>query len=96
MSTLGPDRAIKSRTEHKCDLCGLRIRRGATYVYREGVEGREHWRMRMHFVCEAATDKWSQIDWECGLDPLDFRRYELDLRRGTVLNIVTEMLKGIK
>lgn len=79
MPTIGPDRIVKSRKEHKCDLCGRRIRRGATYVYREGVEGREHWRMKMHPVCEHKTEVWGIEDWEIAFDAADFRHYELDL-----------------
>jgi hypothetical protein len=96
MPTLGPDRTIKARKEHRCDLCGLRIRKGATYVYREGVEGRDHWRMRMHPSCEAATHDWDTEERECNTDPANFRYYELYLRRGTVLNIAAEILGGGK
>ena len=96
MTTLGPDRTIKSRKEHRCDLCGLRIRRGATYVYREGVDGREHWRLRMHPVCDDVTSDWDPMLWEYLCDPADFRNYELDLRRDTVLNIAAEILRGGK
>ena len=96
MPTLGPDRIVKARKEHKCDLCGLRIRKGATYVYREGAEGGEHWRLRMHPVCEDATHDWDDINWEIAFDAIDFRCYELDLRRGTVLAIAAEILRGGK
>jgi hypothetical protein len=96
MPTIGTDRTIRARKEHKCDLCGLRIRKGATYVYREGVEGREHWRLRMHPVCDDATADWDPILWECLGDHADFRHYELDLQPHTVLNIVAEILGGWK
>lgn len=96
MPTLGPDRTIRARTDHRCDLCGLRIRRGATYVCREGVDGGDHWRLRMHPVCDDATRDWDEIAWECNLDAVDFRYYELDLNRGTVLNIAAEILGGGK
>ena len=88
------DRIVKARKKHKCDLCGLRIRSGATHVLREGVEGREHWRMRMHPVCEDATSDVDYVEWESLFDAIDFRYYELYLRRGTVLNIVAEILRG--
>jgi hypothetical protein len=96
MPTLGTDRIIKARKQHACSLCGLRIRKGATYVYREGVEGRDHWRLRMHFVCDDATSDWDPMLWEYLCDPADFRNYELDLRHGTVLSLVAEILRGGK
>jgi hypothetical protein len=96
MPAIGHDRTIKARKEHRCDLCGLRIRRGATYVYREGVEGREHWRLRMHPVCDDATADWDYQEWETNIDAADFRYHELYLRRGTVLNIAAEILRGWK
>ena len=96
MATLGPDKIVKARKEHRCSLCGLRIRKGATYVYREGVEGRHHWRMKMHPVCEDATHDWDYTEWEIVLDPIDFRYHELYLRRNTVLNVVSEILRGGK
>jgi len=94
MPTIGPDRVIKARKQHKCDLCGLRIRKGATYVYREGVEGKEHWRLRMHPVCDNVTSRWDYVDWESMSDELDFRQYDLGLTSGTVLRIVAEILRG--
>ena len=96
MPTLGPDRVIKARKEHRCSLCGLRIRRGATYVFRQGVEGREHWRMRMHAVCDDATSRWDYVDWESMSDEADFRHYDLGITSGTVLRIVAEILRGRK
>ena len=96
MPTLGPDRIIKARKEHRCSLCGLRIRKGATYVFREGVEGKEHWRLRMHFVCDDATSDWDWFEWETRGYPEDFRNYVLDLRPGTVMRIVAEVLGGGK
>ena len=82
MPATQPDRIVKARTEHKCSLCGLRIRRGATYVLREGADGPFHWRFRMHLVCEAATKDWDWIDWEEWKpgDEADFRRHVLELR----------------
>lgn len=92
MSAVQPDKICKARTEHECSLCGLRIRKRATYVYRAGVDGNRHWKMRMHPVCEDATRRWGLEDWETGCDAVDFRWHELYLRRGTVLNIVAEIL----
>ena len=96
MPTLGPDKIIKARKEHTCSLCGLRIRRGATYVYRKGVEGKEHWRLRMHAVCDDATSDWDYQEWESRPDDFAFRHYVLDLRPGTVMRIVAEILGGGK
>jgi len=91
MPATQPDRIVKSRKgdnsnpqipRHICDLCGLRIRKGATYVLRECVDGREHWRLRMHPVCEAATESWTLYDWEEWRpgDEYDFRRHVLEMR----------------
>ena len=96
MPTLGPYKLVRAVKEHKCDLCGLRIRRRATYLLREGVEGREHWRMRMHPVCEAQTHRWDATDWECSTDEIDFRWHELYLRPLTLPNIVAELFGGPK
>jgi hypothetical protein len=73
---------VKASKQHKCDLCGLRIRKGATYWLREGADGPVHWRMRMHPVCRSASDEWSWIDWEEWRpgDEADFRRHVLELR----------------
>lgn len=86
------DRLIRARKEHHCDLCGLRIRKGAKHAVRTGVDGREHWRMRMHIVCREATYGWDGLDWECGWDEHDFRRNELQLRPTTVANLVLTFL----
>lgn len=96
MPTIGPDRIVRARKQHRCDLCGLRIRRGATYVYREGVEDSKHWRMRMHPVCEDATHQWRMDEWETSCNPFDFRWFELYLRKGTILNLAAEILGGAK
>ena len=96
MPTLGQDREIRARKEHRCDLCGLRIRRRAKYWLRQGVEGREHWRLRMHAVCRAAADEWDWIDWDewrIG-DEYEFRRYSLGLTSGGLLNLVAEILRA--
>ena len=82
MPTIGQDREIVARKEHCCGLCGLRIRKSARYWMREGVEGREHWRFRMHAVCRANADDWTDQDWEEWRpgDECDFRRHVLELR----------------
>jgi hypothetical protein len=91
---VNPDRLIQARKQHRCDLCGLRIRKGAQHILRTGVDGREHWRMRMHLVCRDATNEWDEEDWECGWDEYDFRRHELQLRQTTVPNFVATILGG--
>ena len=49
------DREVKSRKEHRCSLCGLRIRKGAKYIRRLGVDSSEHITMKMHSVCNEDT-----------------------------------------
>lgn len=69
---------VKARKEYKCCLCGLRIRKGAKYIRRTGVdEGVVT--MRMHAVCEDASKKWDVMDWETGTDEIDFRRLDLGM-----------------
>ena len=82
MASTQPDRIVEANKQHACDLCGLRIRKRATYVLREGVFGSIHWRFRMHMVCEAATKSWTLYDWEEWRpgDEYDFRRNVLEMR----------------
>ena len=96
MPTIGPDRKVRASKEHRCDLCGLRIRKRARYWMREGVEGREHWRLRMHAVCRDASMDWDWIDgeeWKIG-NEYDFRRNSLDLSPGVLAGLVAEILRG--
>ena len=98
MPTTQPDRIVKARTEHKCDLCGRRIRRGATYVLRECVDGPVHWRFRMHLVCKAATAKWTLYDWEDwhSGDDWGFRQHVLEMTPGGLAGLVNEILGGAR
>lgn len=89
---VNPDRLIRGRKQHRCSLCGLRIRRGAQHALRTGVYGREHWRMRMHLVCRDKTHGWYEEDWQCDCRGIDFRYYELGLRPTTVANLVVTFL----
>ena len=87
---------MTARLNHRCDLCGLRIRWGARYWLRKGVEGSEHWLLRMHAVCRDATADWDWIDWEeweIG-DEYEFRRNSLELTSGGLLNLMAEILRG--
>ena len=94
MPATRPDRIVKARHQHRCGLCGLRIRRGATYVLREGADGPAHWRLKMHPVCKAATRDWDDWDWE-GIDcPHDFRRFSLELTPEGMRSLVAEIMRG--
>jgi len=90
MPHITPDRLTRANRDHRCDLCGLRIRRRATYYVREGVEGREHWRLRMHAICRHAAD------WESWTvyDALEFRRLDLGLTPAGLLSLAVEILGG--
>lgn len=72
------DSRPKARKEYRCDLCGLRIRKGARHVRRDGVFDREFVSSRMHAVCESHTRDWDLDDWECR-DEADFRYHSLNL-----------------
>jgi hypothetical protein len=95
MPTLGPDQLIKARKKHRCHLCGLRIRKGATYYLREGAEGTEHWRVRMHAVCRNVSSGWDDDDWMCH-NEWDFRQYDLDLTPAGLLGLMMEIFKRKK
>jgi hypothetical protein len=94
MPTTQPDKTVKARTQHECDLCGRRIRKGATYILREGADGGKHWRFRMHPVCKAATKDWTMYDWEEWQpgDDWGFRQHVLELTPGVLAGLVNEIL----
>jgi len=74
-----PDREVKARKEHKCCLCGLRIRKGAMHWQRK-VYDSVPFVMRMHAVCRHASKDWDQLDWESFMDDfVEFRKYDLGL-----------------
>ena len=95
MPTIGPDRLIKARKPHRCYLCGLRIRKGATYYQRAGVEGAEHWSIRMHAVCRDASSGWDEDDWMTH-DEWEFRRNELGMRPDWMFYLYAEILRGAR
>lgn len=70
---------VRGRKEHRCDLCGLRIRRGARHVVRTGFDDGKPWRFRAHEICDSKTRDWTTDDWELCFDAVDFRFYDLDL-----------------
>ena len=65
----------KARKEYRCTLCGQRIRRRAKHIVRTGFGDDGRVTMRMHAVCESATQDWDQLDWETCLDPYEFFHY---------------------
>lgn len=75
------EREVKARREHKCCLCGFRIRKRAKHIVRFGFDEDGPVRMRMHAVCEDATRKWDEMDWETFGDCLDFQEIDLGMRR---------------
>ena len=99
MPAIGDDREIVARKEHCCDLCGLRIRKGARYWLREGVEGREHWRMRMHAVCRHAAEAWRLDDWDDWQQSSDdgtMFAESIGLTPAGLLNLGAEILRGAR
>lgn len=63
-TTFGQDREVKSRKQHRCALCGLRIKKGAKYWTRCGVGDGGFWTLKMHAVCKSKSDKWDWWQWE--------------------------------
>ncbi len=69
------DKDVAARKGHRCLLCDRMIPKGMTYRRRTGVESGEGFiTMHMHRRCEKATADWSEMDWELGCDPADFRQ----------------------
>jgi hypothetical protein len=79
MSDFSNFREVTGRQPYCCDLCGYRIRRGATHLYVSGVFDGVFACGRRHLVCNAATDGWITDDWDmfCGFN--EFRTRELKL-----------------
>jgi hypothetical protein len=69
------DAERKARKEYKCSLCGQRIRRLALHIVRTGFNEYGPATMRMHAVCENATQDWDQMDWETCIDAYEFFHY---------------------
>src|SRR3990167_4234962 len=68
------DTRPKARKEHRCDLCGLDISTGTTYVARRGLADQGPITMHLHTACEALTHDWDEGDWESGWDEMEFRK----------------------
>ena len=64
----------RARKVHRCDLCGLKIRPGTTYLVRSGLRDGTVIVSRMHRDCEAASRDWTERDWECAPDGPSFRQ----------------------
>lgn len=62
-----------ARKEHRCLLCALPIAVGEKHVMRAGVSDGEFSQFRMHVACEAVTQDWDEMDWECGAYGAEFR-----------------------
>lgn len=80
MTDFADIRSVRGRKEHVCDLCRLRIRRGAKHVVSSGMCGGRPFRQRFHAVCLSKTEGWSVMDWEvsAGHDA-EFREFDLRL-----------------
>jgi len=80
MSDFAEVRSVVGRKQHVCDLCDLRIRRGAKHVVASGVFEGIPFRQRYHAVCLSKTTGWDQTDWDlsagCGYE---FRACDLKL-----------------
>lgn len=76
-----PDREVKARKQHRCLLCGLRIRKGAMYWQRKCYSDEFPPNvMKMHAVCREASSGWGWDDWETWMDDYaEFRKYDLGL-----------------
>ena len=73
------DRNVRGRKEHRCILCGLRIRKGALHIKRTGISEGGFVTARMHAVCESLTRDWDEHEWEIGYSPEEFRCYSLGI-----------------
>jgi len=75
------DREVRGRKEYICQLCGLRIRKGAKHVVRFGVDCGQPISSRFHAVCnDTAIENWDEMDWECSEGcEYEFRKYDLKL-----------------
>ena len=75
------DREVRGRKEYFCQLCGLRIRKGAKRIVRFGVDSGDPITSRMHAVCsETAGENWDELDWECSTGcEYEFRKHDLKL-----------------
>ena len=82
MSDFANFNEVKARKEHKCVLCGLRIRKGAKHIHVTGhYDGEFIKNDRRHAVCNAtASSNWDEMDWEtCVGCCEEFREYDLKL-----------------
>lgn len=80
MSDFVTTRAVRGRKQHCCELCGLRIRRGAKHVVASGVWDGRPVRCRYHAVCLSKTAGWDAMDWESSAGQYaEFRKYDLGL-----------------
>lgn len=79
MTTLRFDR-IKSRKEHNCHLCGLRIRKGAKCISWAATADGEFSSGYYHEVCYDHFSEWDQVDQEESMfSHSDFRHEELHM-----------------
>lgn len=78
------DTRPRASKQYRCELCGLRIRKGARHVARRGADSDYGgvFTARMHEVCESKTKGWGYDDWEVvGGCESEFRVYELGLKQ---------------
>ena len=69
-------KTVKTRKEHRCSLCGLRIRNGAKAHYWAGVYDGDFQSGYAHGYCQRL---WVLLDEDELLDQGDFRRDVLGL-----------------
>lgn len=70
---------VCGRKQHRCDLCGLRIRKGAKHLSITASLDGTILTVHRHACCDRATWMWDDMDWETSCDEATFRRYELGL-----------------
>lgn len=66
------------RKAYRCDLCGLKIKKGAKHWAIVGKLDGKVYTSRCHAVCNQATRNWDQMDFDCA-DEYEFRKHDLKL-----------------
>ena len=80
MSGFSTFREVKGRKRYQCCLCLLPIRQGAKHIHATGVYDGDFFSDRRHAVCNAATARWDEYDWECSVGAdAEFREFDLKL-----------------
>jgi hypothetical protein len=81
VSDFASGQLVRGRKQHRCMLCGLRIRQRARHWSCSGIWDGQLLLARYHEVCMEATRDWDATDWESFSDEAEFRVYSLGMRR---------------